>query len=207
MKAEAEFMANLAGDQLCKKYAIVDGAKYRNQDNAAQMYLDNVWNPNMSVTGADGLPPITMAGNVVRASTGVRISMRLPPSMDAKKAEKYMIDALTTDPPYGANITIIGSHSGSGWCMKELSPWLDRAIKEAGAAFYDGKPARSFGQGGSIPFFSELEKMYPETEMIALGLLGPNTNADGPNEMIYLPYAKKLTCSLAHIIAAFGQQE
>ena len=120
-------MAKLAGDQLCKKYAIVDGAKY-NSDDISKMYLDNVWNPNMSITGADGLPPVGMAGNVVRASTGARISMRLPPSMDPAKAEAFLRETLTKDPPYGAKITINGGHAGSGWCMKELSPWLSEAI-------------------------------------------------------------------------------
>ena len=118
-------MAKLAGDQLYKKYAIVENGKYNNEADVVQMYLDNVWNPNMSITGADGLPPIAMAGNVVRASTGARISMRLPPSMDPKKAEAIMRETLTKDPPYGAKITINGGHAGSGWCMKELSPWLN----------------------------------------------------------------------------------
>jgi len=204
-REEADFMAKLAGEQLCKKYDIVEGAKY-SSDDIAKMYLDNVWNPNMSITGADGLPPVNMAGNVVRASTGARISMRLPPSMDPAKAEAFMRETLTKDPPYGAKITIKGGHAGSGWCMKELSPWLDEAIKEAGSDFYDGKPTGSYGMGGSIPFLSELEKMYPATQIVAFGLLGPNANAHGPNEMINLKYAKKLTCSLAHVLAAVGKQ-
>jgi len=86
-REEADFMAKLAGEQLYKKYAIVEGGHWNNEADVAQMYLDNVWCPNMSITGADGLPPIAMAGNVVRASTGARVSMRLPPSMDPKKAE------------------------------------------------------------------------------------------------------------------------
>lgn len=146
-----------------KKYAIVEGGKYNNEADTVQMYLDNVWCPNMSITGADGLPPIAMAGNVVRASTGARVSMRLPPSMDPKKAEAIIREKLTENPPYGAQITISGGHAGSGWCMKELSPKLDKAIRDAGALFYDGKPTGSYGMGGSIPFLSELEKMFPET--------------------------------------------
>jgi acetylornithine deacetylase/succinyl-diaminopimelate desuccinylase-like protein len=190
---------------LCEKYAIVEGAKYNN-DDIVKMYMDNVWNPNMSITGANGLPQINMAGNVVRANTGARISMRLPPAMDPAKAEAFMRETLTKDVPYGAKITINGGHAGSGWCMKELKPWLMQAVKEAGAAFYDGKETGSYGMGGSIPFLSELEKMYPETQIVAFGLLGPNANAHGPNEMTNLTYAKKLTCSLAHVIAAVGQQ-
>lgn len=169
------------------------------------MYLNNVWAPNMSITGADGLPPIAMAGNVVRSSTSARVSMRLPPAMDPKKAEAIIREKLSTDVPYNAKVTIAGGHAGSGWCMKELKPWLSKSIQEAGTAFY-GKPSGSYGMGGSIPFLSELEKMYPETQIVAFGVLGPNSNAHGPNEMIHLPYTKKLTCALAHVIASVAEQ-
>lgn len=154
----------------------------------------------MSITGADGLPPVGMAGNAVRSSTSVRISMRLSPIMDPKKAEAIMREKLTTNVPYNAKVTIAGGHAGSGWCMKVLNEHLDKAIRDAGAAFYNGKPTGSYGMGGSIPFLTELGTMYPETEIVALGLLGPNSNAHGPNEMLHLDYAKRLTCCLAHII-------
>lgn len=200
---EAEFMVGVAGETIYNKYAVHEGAGYCNQNDLKAMYLDNQWGANLSITGADGLPPIQMAGNVVRASTSVRLSMRLPPSMDPSKAQAIMEEKLTKDVPYGAKITLHGGHAGSGWCMKVLHPYLDQAIKEAGSDFW-GKPSGSYGMGGSIPFLSELEKMYPETQIVAFGLLGPNSNAHGPNEMINLTYAKKLTCSLAHVIAAVG---
>merc|ERR1712032_1130266 len=124
---------------------------------------------------------------------------------DPATAEATIRAKLTTDVPYNAKVTLKGGHAGAGWCMKELQPWLDGAIKQAGSDFY-GKPAGSYGMGGSIPFLSELEKMYPATQIVALGVLGPNANAHGPNEMIHLPYAKKLTCSLAHVMADVGAQ-
>lgn len=154
----------------------------------------------MSITGADGLPAVSMAGNVVRASTSVRVSMRLPPALNPQEAEAVMRKKLTENVPYGAQVTIGGGHAGSGWCMKELTPELSQAIKQAGADFYNGKETGSYGMGGSIPFLSELGKMYPETQIVAFGLLGPHANAHGPNEMINLDYAKRLTCSLAHIM-------
>ena len=157
----------------------------------------------MSITGADDLPPIKMAGNAVRPKTSVRISMRLPPTMDPKKGEEIMIKKLTTDVPYNAEVTVHGGHCGSGWCMKELPAYLDQALKQAGQDFYD-QPTGSYGMGGSIPFLSELEKMLPTTKIIALGLIGPNSNAHGPNEMIHLTYAKRLTCSMVHIMGAIG---
>ena len=141
-----------------------------------------------------------MAGNAVRSSTSVRISMRLSPIMDPKKAENIMIEKLTKDVPYNAKVTLSAGHAGSGWCMKVLSPELDKSIRAAGAEFYEGKPTGSYGMGGSIPFLSELGVMYPDTEIVAFGVLGPESNAHGPNEMIHLDYSRRLTCSLAHII-------
>lgn len=126
--------------------------------------------------------------------------------MDPAVAQAAIEKKLTTDVPYNAKVTLKGGHAGSGWCMGDLSPKLDKSIKDAGAVFYDGKPSGSYGMGGSIPFLSELGKMYPNTEIVAFGLLGPNSNAHGPNEMIHLPYAKKLTCALAHVIQSVAEE-
>merc|ERR1711904_223529 len=117
-----------------------------------------------------------------------------------------MIKKLTTDVPYNAKVTIKSGHAGAGWCMKELTPWLRDSIQQAGADFYDGIPTGSYGMGGSIPFLSELEKMYPTTQILALGLIGPKANAHAPDECINLAYAKRLTCSLSHIIGAIGEK-
>jgi acetylornithine deacetylase/succinyl-diaminopimelate desuccinylase-like protein len=173
-------------------------------DNLEKMYLKNTWEANLSITGADGLPPIQMAGNVVRAKTGIRLSMRLGPTMDPKKAEAIMKEKLTTNVPYNSKVTLSTGHAGSGWCMKELPPWLMTSIQSSGEKFY-GKPTGSYAMGGSIPFLSELEVMYPQTVIVAFGVLGPNSNAHGPNEMIDLAYTKKLTCSLAHIIQSVAE--
>lgn len=182
------------------KYPIVEGVQYCSMDNLEKLYLKSTWEANMSITGIEGLPDIAMAGNVIRPKTGVRISMRLPPSMDPKIAQKVIEDKLTTDVPYNAKVTLAGGHAGAGWCMKAIQPWLMDSMKKAGQDFY-GKPTGTYAIGGSIPFLSELEIMYPKTEIIALGVLGPNANAHGPNEMINLTYTKKLTCSVAHMLA------
>ena len=197
---EAEYMVSISGKEMYEKYAVAEGAQYVNQDDLVKMYLGNNWQGNLSITGAGGLPPIMMAGNAVRASTSVRVSMRLSPIMDPARAEAIMKEKLTTNVPYNAKVTLSAGHAGAGWCMKVLSEPLADAIKQAGAAFYNGKEAGSYGMGGSIPFLSELGKMYPDTEIVALGVLGPDSNAHGPNEMIHLDYAQRLTCSLAHIL-------
>lgn len=125
---EAKAMAALAGDEICTQFGVVEGGKYCYNDDLVKMYMANTWEANLSVTGADGLPPINMAGNVVRPATSVRLSMRLPPAMDPQKAEAAIREKLTTDVPYGAKVTIKGGHAGAGWCMQELAPWLKTSL-------------------------------------------------------------------------------
>jgi len=201
---EAKFMADKCGDSMYTKYKIHDGVKAMEQENIVEMYLNNVWRANLAITGAAGLPEIQIAGNVVRQSTSVRLSCRLPPTMSPVDATKIITEKLTTDVPYNAKVTLGGGHGGYGWCAKDYEAWLDEGIKQAGADFFEGKPTGSYGMGGSIPFLAELEKMYPATQIVAMGLLGPFANAHAPDECINLAYAKKLTCSLSHIIACAG---
>jgi len=201
---EAKHLAALAGKEIYEKYKIVEGAEWMNMNDLEKLYLKGTWEANMSITGADGLPAIKSAGNVVRPKTSVRISMRLPPSMNPQTAQAIMEKKLTENVPYNAKVTLKGGHAGSGWCMKDLTPELMEAIKTAGRTFY-GKETGSYAIVGSIPFLSELGKMYPTTQIVAFGVLGPNNNAHGPNEMINLAYTKKLTCSLAHIIQSISK--
>lgn len=204
---EAEFMAALSGDMLYKKYSTHEGVEAMHQDNLKELYLNNTWKANLSITGADGLPDIQIAGNVIRSSTSVRLSMRLPPSCDPAKAEEALTKKLTTDVPYNLKVEVSGGHAGQGWCMKAMEPWLESAVRNAGSDFFDGKDTGTYGMGGSIPFLCELGKMYPAATILAFGLIGPNANAHAPNECINLTYAKKLTCALSHLIAEVGKKE
>ena len=200
---EAKHLAQLAGPEMYKKYALVEGAQWCSMDNLEQLYLQSTWEPNLSITGMSDIPPIKMAGNAVRPKTSARLSMRLPPSMDHHKAKDIMYKKLTENVPYNAKITIVGDHAGSGFCMKDLPEWLMSTIQSSSNHFY-GKAAGSYAIGGSIPFLAELGKNFPETFIIPLGVLGPQSNAHGPNEMINLSYTKKLVCCISHIVGTIG---
>jgi acetylornithine deacetylase/succinyl-diaminopimelate desuccinylase-like protein len=167
-----------------------------------ELYLNNVWRGNLSITGAAGLPPIEAAGNVLRPKTTVRLSMRVSPGLEANKVRDMMIQKLTENPPYNAKITAQFVNSGNGWCMKDLNENFLKGILKAGAEFFEGRETGFYGEGGSIPFLYELQKGFPDAQIVAMGLLGPKSNAHGPNESINLPYAEKLICSLSHIIAS-----
>ena len=133
--------------------------------------------------------------------------MRLPPSANPAECEAKLIEKLTTNVPYNAKVTAKGGHMGSGWCKKDFEPWLDSTIRKAGSDFFDGRDTGTYGMGGSIPFLSELDKMYPNTIILALGLIGPGANAHAPDECINLTYAKKLTKALSHLIAEVGAKQ
>jgi len=204
-KKEAENISAQVGNTMYEKYNVNDGVQCMNEKGLAEMYLNNTWRANMSVVGAGGFPAIQTAGNVVRPMTSFRLSIRLPPKVNPTDAYKAVNELMTTDVPYNAKVTTTSQGAGQGWCMGTLSPWLEEGICEAGKSFWDGKPAGSYGMGGSIPFLAELEKMYPETQIVAFGLIGPGTNAHAPDECINLPFAKKLTCALSHVMGVVGQ--
>lgn len=203
-RPEAERMVKLSGKEMMEKYKMEPGVEYCSQEDQVEMYLNNTWRANLSVTGAGGLPDYSRAGNVVRPSTTLRLSMRLPPNMDAQVASKAVRAKLQNDVPHNCKVDIKGDHNGNGWCMKDPAPWFHDAINNASKHFYDGKDYGSYGMGGSIPFLSQLGGIYPNTFIVALGLLGPQSNAHAPNEAVNLAYAKRLTMCMSHILVDVG---
>lgn len=129
--------------------------------------------------------------------------MRLPPNMDAHKANQHVKDKLTTDVPHNCKVEIHGDHNGNGWCMKDPEPWFHEVMNSASKNFY-GKEYGSYGMGGSIPFLAQLGGLYANTFIVALGVLGPQSNAHAPDECINLAFAKKLTQCMSHLIVDIG---
>jgi acetylornithine deacetylase/succinyl-diaminopimelate desuccinylase-like protein len=181
-------------------FPFVDGAEPMVSDPVEQL-LARTWYPTLSITGVAGIPPLEQAGNVLRPFTSLQLSFRLPPTCDHQAALTAVHEALTTDPPYGAHVQFIDTHSAPGWNAPSFSPWLDAALDEASVATF-GKPARSFGEGGTIPFMGMLGEMFPSAQFVVTGVLGPGTNAHGPNEYLHLPSARHITAALAKILPA-----
>jgi acetylornithine deacetylase/succinyl-diaminopimelate desuccinylase-like protein len=163
--------------------------------------LNRSWRPALSVVGADGFPAISDAGNVLRPRTALKLSLRLPPTLDGEKATRDLKGLLEADPPHNASVTFEGEQGATGWSAPATAPWLARALDEASKAFY-GKPPASIGEGGTIPFMAMLGHKFPEAQFLITGVLGPHSNAHGPNEFLHVPYAKKLTACVAHALAA-----
>ncbi len=181
-------------------FPFVDGARPM-IEGAANQLLAHTWHPTLSITGVAGIPDISLAGNVLRPSTSLHLSFRLPPTCDDRTAATALNAALVADPPYGAHIVVDDLVSAPGWNAPVFTPWLEQALDDASNAFF-GNPSRAFGEGGTIPFMGMLGKMFPEAQVVVTGVLGPGSNAHGPNEYLDLPAARKITGCLARILAS-----
>ncbi|MFZ9629659.1 MAG: M20/M25/M40 family metallo-hydrolase [Ilumatobacteraceae bacterium] len=181
-------------------FPFVDGAGPA-VDNPTEMLLARTWWPALSVTGVDGIPPLASAGNVLRPFTSLHLSLRIPPTCDHEAALSAVAEALTADPPYGARVTFDDATAGPGWNAPSFEPWLDAALAAASTATF-GVPHAAYGEGGSIPFMGMLGEMFPAAQFVITGVLGPGSNAHGPNEFLHLPTARRLTACLAMLLGA-----
>jgi len=165
-----------------------------------ELVLNRTWRPALSITGADGLPSLDNAGNVCRPRTALKLSLRVPPSTDVDAASAGLKELLEADPPYGASVRFEPEQGGAGWDAPALAGWLEAAAEGASQAFF-GKPCVYMGEGGSIPFMGMLGEKFPAAQFLITGVLGPHSNAHGPNEFLHIPTGKRLTCCVAQILA------
>ena len=162
--------------------------------------LNRTWRPTLSVTGAEGLPALRDAGNVLRPYTAFKLSLRLPPLVDAAQAVQQLKALLEDNAPYQARVTFEGEGSASGWNAPATVPWFEQALQDASMAHF-GAGCGTIGQGGTIPLMNLLSQGFPTAQMMVCGVLGPRSNAHGPNEFLHLDYARRLTASVAQVIA------
>ncbi len=169
--------------------------------SAADRLIARAWAPSLAFTGIDGVPPVREAGNVLRPFTSAKLSLRIPPTADVHRAADALVTALTSDPPDGATVTVDLEAPAPGWTAPDPAPWVAAAIDAASEACF-GRPASSYGEGGTIPFLPSLAERFPGIQLVATGVLGPGSNAHGPNEFLHLPMAKAVTVAVATLAAA-----
>ncbi|MGD8572837.1 MAG: M20/M25/M40 family metallo-hydrolase [Gammaproteobacteria bacterium] len=198
-RQQIDATAAVLGESLQESFSLVDGLQTVS-DDPSQLLLNNTWKPTLCVVGQDGMPTVKQAGNVLRAYTTLKLAFRLPPNLDYRTAQQAIQSTLTADPPYNATVTVNFDQGGNGWDAPPLASWLQQANSEASLAFYDND-AQYFGLGASIPFMAMLGEQYPAAQFLITGVLGPKSNAHGPNEFLHISYAKKLTSCVAYILA------
>lgn len=170
-----------------------------------ELLLNRSWRPSLTITGAQGLPHIADAGNVLRPQTALKLSLRIPPLVCPKEASLAIQHILTENPPYGAKVSFQALDSTKGWNAPTMQSWLENAVDEASQIFY-GKPAAYIGEGGTIPFMAMLGEKFPAAQFMITGVLGPHSNAHGPNEFLHLDMVKKLTACVSYVIKSHYNQ-
>ena len=198
-RAQASAAAKVLGSAVADKLPWVRGAQAVSND-PTELIIKNSWRATLAVTGADGLPPVASAGNVLLPELAVKLSLRLPPTCDASRAQRAVREALEREPPYGAQVSFEEPAANGGWNAPAFAPWLEQSIARASRAVF-GETAVNIGCGGTIPFMGMLGAQFPRTQFFITGVLGPHANAHGPNEFLHIDYTKKLTACVSLVLA------
>jgi acetylornithine deacetylase/succinyl-diaminopimelate desuccinylase-like protein len=207
---QARAAAATLGQEVWKRFpwacGVDGGASLPTTTDPVEALLNRTWRPTLSVTGVDGLPELGSAGNVLRPYTAFKLSLRLPPLVSGHEASLKLKQLLEDNAPYNARVTFhpdgrAGALGATGWNAPSLSSWLEQALNDASLAHY-GAPLGFIGQGGTIPLMNMLAQGFPSAQMMVCGVLGPKSNAHGPNEFLHVPYAKRLTAAVSQAIAA-----
>ena len=196
---EAKRTATVLGDEIWNKFPLADGVVPMSKD-PLELLLNRTWRPALSYIGQAGMPDLVQGGNVLRPKTSIKLSLRIPPTLDATNLEQQMKDLLESDPPYGAKVSFETEKGGAGWNAPKTATWLEQSVERASKAYF-GKEPMTFGEGGSIPFMGMLGARYPEAQFLITGVLGPHSNAHGPNEFIDIGYASRLTACVTQVLA------
>jgi acetylornithine deacetylase/succinyl-diaminopimelate desuccinylase-like protein len=191
--------ARVLGDAVAGKVPFAEGVRPMSND-PVELLVNSTWRPTLAIVGADGLPPVLTAGNVLLPEISLKLSLRLPPTVDPKQASEAVRATLERDPPYGAEVRFEPGAASPGWNAPTFAPWLEQSIDRASRAVY-GREAVHTGSGGTIPFLNMLGKRFPRTQFFVTGVLGPHSNAHGPNEFLHLEYAQRLTECVALVLA------
>jgi len=202
-RAQAAAAARTLGGSVAGKLPWASTAQPISND-PTELIINSTWRATVAVTGAEGLPPLGSAGNVLLPEVAVKLSLRVPPSCDAARAAAAVREALLRDPPYGAQVSFEEGSATGGWNAPAFAPWLEEAINRASRAVYE-RDAVHIGCGGTIPFMGMLGERFPRTQFFITGVLGPHANAHGPNEFLALEYTKRLTACVSLVLADHAQ--
>ena len=199
---QARRAAAALGDTVYTKFPFVRGMSPLTEE-LTELALNRTWRPRLAVIGIDGLPTPGNAGNVLLPSTVAKLSLRLPPTLDAVTAGTIVRTLLEKNPPYGARVEFEPGSSAAGWNAPALSPWLEQSLAHGSEIAFGAAPAY-MGEGGSIPFMAMLGEKFPQAQFVVTGVLGPHSNAHGPNEFLHIPTARRIALVIAQVLADHG---
>ena len=203
VRENAISLKDIVGDSIWEQFPTVDTLRQASETTEDMIVAMN-WEPTLSIIGADGIPSVQDAGNVLRTNTDLKLSFRIPPGVDSESAIASAKEILEKDPPYGAEVTFTPDSCADGFHAPPLDGPISEAINEASMEL-TGLPPLATWTGGTIPFMSMMQGKYPEAMFLCTGTSGPGNNAHGPDEKLHIPSSKRLTVALSATIAAISE--
>ena len=198
-RAQAARAAAALGSEVYTKFPFSAGMGPVSRD-LTELVLNRTWRPQLAITGIEGLPTVRDAGNVLLPYSTAKLSLRLPPTLDAAGAAAVVQKELQKAAPYGAKVEFAIEGASTGWNAPALAPWLEQSLASASESAF-GQPPAYMGEGGSIPFMAMLGEKFPAAQFVVTGVLGPHSNAHGPNEFLHIPTGKRVTEVIAQVLA------
>lgn len=174
-------------------------------DDVVELMLNRAWRPQLVVTGIDGLPAVRDAAAVLHPDVALKLSLRLPPTLDPVAAAASLKALLERDPPYGCEVSFRCEMQSPGWHAPTTAMWLGDSLANASRDAF-GSPSALMGGGGGIPFLSMLGERFPGAQFVVTGVLGPQSNAHGPNEFLHVPTAMRITAVVARLLFDAAEQ-
>ena len=196
-------VAKVLGDSVYQRFSW-SGKTEPISSDIKELIINNTWRTSLATVGISGVPDIANAGNTLRPETSAKLVFRLPPTLDAENAAQQIKTILESEPPYGASVDFELEHPQTGWSAPQPAKWLTDSLNSASKTFF-GAPLMAMGTGGTIPFMKMLGDRFPECQFVVTGVLGPHSNAHGPNEFLHILTGKRLTSCTAAILAAKAQ--
>jgi acetylornithine deacetylase/succinyl-diaminopimelate desuccinylase-like protein len=197
--AQARLAAETLGPHIVKDFPFLEGVRPLSE-SVADLLVDSSWKASLAITAQEGIPALEQGGNVLLPQVKAKLSLRIPPTLEPGPASQALKALLETDPPHRAQVTVSGGGM-AGWESPPLAPWLEEVWQAASRELF-GEEARAFGAGGTIPFMQMIGSRFPQAQFLTTGVLGPHSNAHGPNEFLHVPYAKRLSCAIARVLQA-----
>src|SRR5262249_28853155 len=140
---QARQAARILGRTITESFPFAGRTKPMEED-LVELLLNRAWRPQLAVVGMEGYPRPANAGNVLLPFSTAKLSMRLPPTTDARKAAIRLKEVLEVNPPHGAHVELKDAGGESGWNAPALAPWLEQSVAGASEEAF-GRPAAYFG--------------------------------------------------------------
>ena len=161
-----------------------------------------VWTkPSITVIGID-TPSIAQSSNTLTPSASARISMRIAPGQDPREAHAALEAHLLEHAPFGAQVTVSNRELGQPFKADGDSEATVDAMESLAASWQTG--AVKIGQGGSIPFISDLREVFPQAQVLVTGIEDPDSRAHSANESMHLGELEHIVLAQALLLARLG---